>query len=133
METKIQGAGNTKIKSFTDLDAWKEAHKLTILVYRTTAHFPQDERYGLTSQLRRSIVSTESNIAEGFNRYHFGERINFYYDARGSLGEAQSQLITSKDLGFLGQKDFKNLWNQTTRVDIILNGLITKTRSFKRR
>lgn len=132
METKIQGAKDTRIKHFTDLDVWKEAHKLTLQVYKATSQFPPEEKYGLISQLRRSAVSTESNIAEGFNRYHFGERINFYYDARGSLGEVQSQLITAKDLKSLNQKDFQKLWNQTTKVDIILNGLITKTRSFKK-
>lgn len=132
MEPKKQSAKSKKIKQFTDLDAWKEAHKLTLWVYKITARFPSEEKYGLNSQLRRSAVSTESNIAEGFNRYHFGERINFYYDARGSLGEVQSQLITSNDLEFLTQKDFKKLWSQTIKVDIILNGLITRTRGLKK-
>jgi len=89
MDTGIQGA--KKIKHFTDLDVWKETHQLVLGIYQITKSFPKQEIYGLTNQIRRSAVSIESNIAEGFNRYHYGERINFYYDARGSLGELQSQ------------------------------------------
>lgn len=122
-----------KIRHFTDLDAWKEAHKLTLLIYKLTTNFPPEERFGLISQLRGSTISTESNIAEGFNRYHFGERINFYYDARGSLGEVQSQLITAKDVGFLSPEDFKRAWEQSVKVDVILNGLIAKTRTFRQK
>jgi len=131
MQRVMSAENKNKIRHFTDLVAWKEAHELTLMVYKATGSFPKEEKYGLISQVRRAVVSVESNIAEGFNRYHFGERINFYYDARGSLGEVQSQLITAKDLEFLSEEKFSKLWEQTTRVDIILNGLVARTRSFK--
>lgn len=65
------------IKNFTDLEAWKEAHKLTLLIYKATKLFPESELFGLTSQLRRAAVSVESCIAEGFTRYHYKDRMNF--------------------------------------------------------
>ena len=66
------------IKNFTDLEAWKEAHALTLLVYMATKEFPKEESYGLTSQLRRASISVESCIAEGFARYHYKDRVQFY-------------------------------------------------------
>lgn len=122
-----------KIKNFTDLEAWKEAHKLTLLVYKITNKFPKSELYGLTSQLRRAVVSIESCIAEGFSRFHYKDRLNFYYDARGSIGEVQSQLIDTKDLKFIKEIDFKSVWKQAERVNIILGGLIRSTQRLSRR
>lgn len=96
-----------KINKFTDLEVWKEAHKLVLLIYRVTQTFPKEEIYGLVSQLRRAAVSIESCIAEGFSRYHYKDRLNFYYDARGSIGEVESQSITAKDLKFMSEEDFE--------------------------
>ena len=115
------------IKKFTDLDAWKEAHKLTLLVYRHTKNFPNSETFGLTSQLRRAAVSIESCIAEGFSRFHYKDRLNFYYDARGSIAEVQSQSMTSRDLKYLSNKDFEELSRQSEKAAVILGGLIRST------
>lgn len=117
------------IAKFTDLDVWKEAHHLTLLVYQVTNNFPKTEVYGLTSQIRRAAVSIESCIAEGFCRYHFKDRLNFYYEARGSVGEVQSQLITAKDLGFIDEETFRKTFMQTEKVGVILGGLIRSTES----
>lgn len=122
-----------KISKFADLDAWKEAHKLTLLVYKFTSEFPKTELYGLTSQLRRAVVSIESCIAEGFCRFHYKDRLNFYYDARGSTGEVQSQLIDAKDLRFIEESNFKLIWDQTEKVNLILNGLIRGTGRLSRK
>ena len=121
------------INKFTDLDAWNEAHKLTLLIYQITTKFPKFEQYGLTSQIRRAVVSVESCIAEGFNRFHYKERLNFYYDARGSVGEVQSQLITAKDLKFMREPDFERIFPQTEKVGIILGGLIRSTENLAKR
>ncbi len=116
-----------KITKFTDLEAWKEAHKLTLVIYRVTNNFPKTELYGLTSQLKRAAVSIESCIAEGFSRYHYKDRLRFYYDSRGSISEVQSQSITAKDLGLMTEKDFEGIFNQAEKVGIILRGLIRST------
>jgi len=116
-----------KINKFTDLEAWKEAHKLTLLIYKITQNFPREEMYGLTSQIRRAAISIESCIAEGFCRYHYKERLNFYYDARGSIGEVQSQSITGRDLQFMSEEDFVKVFDQAEKVGVILGGLIRST------
>ncbi|MFH1863520.1 MAG: four helix bundle protein [bacterium] len=121
------------IKNFTDLDVWKEAHKLTLLVYKETKTFPKDEMFGLISQIRRAVVSIESCIAEGFARYHYKDRLNFYYDARGSVAEVESQAITSRDLGYLSESQFKEIFNQSERVGVILSGLIRSTESLSKK
>ena len=121
------------INKFTDLDAWKEAHKLTLLVYQTTTKFPQSELYGLSSQIRRAVISIESCIAEGFNRFHYKDRLNFYYDARGSVGEVQSQSITAKDLKFMTQTDFERVFTQAEKVGLILGGLIRSTENLAKK
>lgn len=113
-----------KITKFTDLDVWREAHKLTLLVYRYTSGFPKSETFGLISQLRRAAVSIESCIAEGFSRYHYKKRINFYYDARGSIGEVQSQTITSFDLKYLNKNQHSQIMGQSEKTGIVLGGLI---------
>ena len=121
------------ISKFTDLEAWKEAHKLTLLIYRISKNFPREEMYGLTSQIRRAAISIESCIAEGFCRYHYKERLNFYYDARGSIGEVQSQSLTAKDLQYIHQPDFEKIFTQAEKVNIILGGLIRSTENLSKR
>ena len=122
-----------KINKFTDLEVWKEAHKLTLVIYQITNNFPKSELYGLTSQLRRAAVSIESCIAEGFSRYHYKDRLRFYYDARGSISEVQSQLITAKDLKFIKEKQFDDIFNQTEKTGIILGGLIRSTENLAKK
>lgn len=116
------------IKNFTDLDVWKEAHILTLQIYKITKDFPKDEMFGLTSQIRRAVISIESNIAEGFSRYYFKDRLKFYFQSRGSLSEVQSQLLTSKDLEYLNKTKFDEIFIQTEKVEVILGGLIRSTK-----
>lgn len=119
-----------KIKSFKDLNVWKEGHKLVILIYEATENFPQSEVFALTNQMRRCSVSITSNIAEGFGRQSYKEKIQFYSIAQGSLAELQNQLLVSKDVHFLSGDDFIKLDNQSVLVQKILSGLIKKTKSF---
>lgn len=120
------------IKNFTDLEAWKEAHKLTLLIYKITNSFPKEEMFGLISQIRRAVISIESNIAEGFARFHYKDRLNFYFQARGSVSEVESQLITSKDLGYIKGKEFREILEQAEKVGRILSGLIRSTENLSK-
>jgi four helix bundle protein len=79
-----------KIKSFSDLDAWREGHKLVLNIYQITKLFPKEELFCLTNQLRRAGISFTSNIAEGFSRQSFKEKRQFYSMALGSLTEIQN-------------------------------------------
>jgi len=113
-----------KIESFTDLNAWKEAHNLVLLVYELTEKFPTTEKFGLTNQIRRAAVSITSNIAEGFSRRSSKEKIQFYRMALGSLTEAQNQIIIAKDLQYISNKEFEELFNKSIIVSKLVNGLI---------
>lgn len=115
---------DNKIKSFTDLNAWKEGHKLAISVYKITQDFPHQERFGLTDQIRRCSVSITSNIAEGFSRFGVKEKKQFYYMALGSLTELQNQLLLAGDVDYLPKQDFTKLAEQTIIVSKLINGLI---------
>ena len=115
---------NKKIKSFTDLTAWSEAHGLVLFIYKSTRNFPVEERFGLTSQIQRAAVSISSNIAEGFSRNSQMEKRQFYYHALGSLTEVQNQLLIARDLGYLSKIEFKRGADQTIIISKLVNGLI---------
>lgn len=121
------------IKNFTDLEAWKESHKLTLLIYKVTKSFPKDETFGLTSQIRRASVSVESCIAEGFARFSYKDRTHFYTESRGSIAEVESQIITSRDLGYITPESFKNIFDQAEKTAVILGGLIRSTKNLSNR
>lgn len=115
------------ITKFSDLNVWQEAHELVALIYQLTNKFPQSEVYGLTAQLRRAVVSITANIAEGFSRYHYKDRLRFYYDARGSLSEVQSEILDAQKVGLITKELLNKIWPQTERVHLLLGGLIRKT------
>lgn len=115
---------NDKIKSFTDLNTWKEGHKLSMGIYSITERFPKSEQFSLTDQMRRAAVSITSNIAEGFSRSTHKEKNHFYSIARGSLTEIQNQLILSRDLRYIPDSEFQKLWEQTIIVHKLLGGLM---------
>ena len=119
-----------KINSFRDLLAWQEAYKLTLMVYEATKLFPKEEIFGLTSQIRRAIVSVASNIAEGFSRNSSKEKIRFYYISLGSLTEVRNQTDLSKGLHYLSQDDHLALEDQAIIIDKLIHGLIKKCCSF---
>jgi len=119
---------------FEQLEAWQEAHKLALAVYRSTQIFPGVERYGLTSQMRRAAVSIAGNIAEGFKRRGLADKVRFYplaktgdyrNTAEGSLEELKYYLILSKDLDYLPPEVF--LTAQADTVGRLLNGLTAST------
>ena len=98
-------------------------------VYRITKGFPNEEQFGLTSQLRRAAVSFTSNIAEGFSRTSWREKVQFYATALGTLTEIQSQLLLSRDIGYVSKTDFDMIAKQTIVVNKLTSGLIRKSKS----
>jgi len=118
------------LQDFTDLDVWKYSHELVIGIYRVTQKFPKEELFCLTNQMRRSAISITSNIAEGFGRKGYKEKINFYYISKGSLTELKNQLIISKELKYINNLEFDKLDGQLEKSKKILQGLINKTKTF---
>jgi four helix bundle protein len=118
------------IKTFTDLTAWQEGHGLVILVYQITKQLPKEETYSLIDQMRRSAVPVTSNIAEGFGRQTYKEKLQFYYQAQGSLTELKNQILVAKDIGYLNENDFRRLVDQANDAHRLLQGLISSTKRF---
>lgn len=129
LESGIMEEQKKKIKSFTDLDAWKESHKLVLMIYKLTKEFPKEELFGLTSQIRRSSVSVTSNLAEGFSRQSYKDKVHFYSMALGSLTELQNQLLISRDIKYLNTTNFNQIANQTVVASKLINGLIRSSKT----
>jgi four helix bundle protein len=92
--------GKRPAASFRDLIVWQRAHAFVLAVYRLTATFPADERFGLTSQFRRAAVSIPANIAEGFRKYSPADKARLMNIAEGSLEECRYYCILTQDLGY---------------------------------
>jgi len=115
------------IKHFTDLEVWQKSRELALITYSLTAKFPKSELFGLTSQLRRAVTSISANIAEGMGRGSYADRARFYYNARGSVYETESHLITSKELNFLDLNGFNKASEVLNSTRMLLNAFISKT------
>ncbi len=113
-----------KIKSFTDLIAWKEGHKLVLSIYNITNTFPRNEAYSLTNQMRRSAMSITNNLAEGFSRKGNKEKKQFSYLALGSTTELQNQLLIARDLTYITNDLFQEFAQQTIVIHKLINGMI---------
>ena len=109
--------------SFERLDTWQKSIDFADLVYRITRAFPDDERFGLTSQMRRAAVSVSSNIAEGSARFSKADFAHFLEIATGSLFEVVSQSFVSRRQGFLSEADFKILYVAAEEQGRMLSGL----------
>ncbi|MFA6294424.1 MAG: four helix bundle protein [Victivallales bacterium] len=111
------------LKGHKDLDVWKKSIDLVEYLYKLTKEFPKEEAYSLTSQIRRSVVSIPSNIAEGAARNSKKEYVQFLYIALGSAAELETQLIISARLGYLNSStEFLSQLNDITKM---LVGLIS--------
>jgi four helix bundle protein len=106
------------------LEVWKLAHQLTLAVYEVSKNFPSSEIYGLTSQVRRSSSSVPTNIIEGQGRQYKKEFIQFLYIAKGSLEEANYQLFLAKDLKYITEEKYTELFEICTRIKMMLYKLI---------
>lgn len=117
------------IKSYKNLKVWQKSFDLTLFVYKITKSFPREELYGLTSQIRRCVVSIPSNIAEGYTRHRKLEYIQFLHIAFASGAELETQLLLAKELGFINLPDFDKAYSVLQEVMKMLNTLISKIKS----
>ena len=115
-----------KIRNFRDLDVWQLGKKIVVAVYKGTRNFPADERFGLTSQMRRAAVSIPSNIAEGFNRFGNKEYRQFLHVALGSCAELETQIELSCELGFLKQDTTAELLERLDFESRMLRNLVKR-------
>ncbi|MEN9552117.1 MAG: hypothetical protein RI935_494 [Candidatus Parcubacteria bacterium] len=105
--------------SYKDLIVWQKSYELSILIYAITKKFPKEEIFGLTSQMRRAAVSIPSNVAEGNIRFGKKENAQFLKIAYGSAAELETQLLISKDLGYVIEKDYTiavSLLNEVMKI-----------------
>lgn len=116
-------------EEISKLIAFQKAHELVIELYKITAHFPREEIYSLTSQLRRSTASVPSNIVEGRARETNAEYKRFLIIARGSIEETRYHLLLSRDLEYISAEQYQNLENKACEVSKMLNALIKKINS----
>jgi len=111
-------------KSYIELDVWKSARFLAKEIYTITSLFPKEEQYGLISQMRRCAVSIPSNIAEGCGRNYPKDSIQFFFIARGSVYELETQLYLSFDLGYIDENSLKEFLLKIEVSRKLLNGFI---------
>ena len=114
---------NKDVYGFENLNAWRRARLLSLLIYKTTEAYPDTERYGLISQMRRCAVSIQSNIAEGSARTTNKDQLHFYTMSYGSLMELLNQLILSKDLNYCRTENYEQVRAEVAIVSRLINGL----------
>jgi len=115
---------SNSITSFTELNVWISARKLSNDIYSISREFPRQEQFGLTNQMRRCVVSVSSNIAEGCGRNYPKDSIQFFFIARGSIYELESQLYLAYDLGYIKEKRLNELLTYIETSRKLLNGFI---------
>jgi four helix bundle protein len=115
-------------RNYRDLIAWTKAFDLALTIYRETAYFPTEEKYGITSQLPRAAVSISSNIAEGEGRRSKAEFRHFLFIALGSLKESETQILICKALGYLKPNMADKVMTMAAEVNRLIHGLIRSLR-----
>ena len=110
--------------NFKELRVWQKAKDLAVYIYKTTAKGEFSKDYGLRDQIRRAGVSIASNIAEGDELGTDKQSVNFFYTARGSSAEVQTQAIIAFEIGYLAEKSFSYIENESQGISKMLNKLI---------
>jgi len=116
-------------QTFEDLEVYQVAREFRKAVYRVAKRLPEEEKFGLASQIRRAAVSLTNNIAEGHGRFHFLEQIKFMLQARGSLEELLDDLNVCEDEAYLAAQESETLKQEGWRVHKLINGYIRFLRS----
>ncbi|MEA1970320.1 MAG: four helix bundle protein [Thermodesulfobacteriota bacterium] len=112
------------LKNFKELKVWQKSYKLCLEIYRITAKFPKEEKYGLTSQIRRSAVSIPSNIAEGYGRKTTLDYIRMLYISYGSVCELETQILLAGDLDLIEKGVLSKLKEDIAESERMLKSLI---------
>ena len=116
----------SEIKSYQDLIVWQKAMDLVVLVYQATRLFPKEELYGLTSKVRRAVVSIPSNLAEGHARKSRAEFLNFVSIAQGSRAEVETQIMIAVRLSYIHQTKAQPMQHLLLEIGKMLNTLKTR-------
>jgi four helix bundle protein len=114
------------MSNFKKLLIWQKSMSLITKIYISTNNFPKEEAFGLTSQIRRSSISIPSNIAEGFGRESNKDFLRFLNISIGSLFEMQTQLEIAKNISYLNEDEFNNLYEDSREVERMLVSFINK-------
>ena len=113
-------------ESFENLKVWQKAHELMLFVHREIVpHLPKEEKWNLADQIRRSSKSVSANIAEGYGRFYYKDRVRFCYNARGSLTETENHLVDAKDLGYVTLQSYQQGRDLAGETQRLLNGYIS--------
>ena len=112
------------LKNYKELNVWQKSYELCLNIYRITAKFPNEEKYGLTSQIRRSAVTIPSNIAEGYGRKTTVDYIRMLYIAYGSVCELETQILLAGDLGFIEKGELGTAKKHIAEIERMLKALI---------
>ena len=112
------------LKSYKELVVWQKSYKLCKEIYRVTKKLPKEEVFGLSYDLRKTVISIPSNIAEGYGRESTKEYIRFLYIAYGSYCELETKLLLSIDLGYINEEDKEKIKSLGGEVERMLKGLI---------
>ncbi len=112
------------LKNYKELKVWQKSYQLCLKIYKVTARFPKEERFGLTSQIRRAVVSVPSNIAEGYGRKTTADYIRSLYIAYGSNCELETQIQLSGDLGYIGGSLLEGIKDEIQEIERMLKALI---------
>ena len=115
-----------RIRSYRDLEVWKNGIEIADLVYDVTQAFPREERYELASHMRKTGVSIPSNVAEGHARHYRNDYVRFCYYSLGSVAELDTQMVVASRRDYLTHPDCPKLWDALESQGRMLNGLITK-------
>ena len=103
-------------QSYRQVEAWKHAHELVLIVYKLTSSFPEEEKFGLVSQMRRAAVSVPANIAEGYRRIGDKDKLRFFNIAQASLSEVDYFLLLTNELGFADTASAQALADRTGQL-----------------
>ena len=111
---------------FKKIEVWKRSHQLTIGIYKATQHFPKEEIFGLTSQIRRAVSSIPTNIAEGCGRRSNAELANFMNIASGSASEVEYEILLSKEIGYISVEQYEAWTREISEIRSMLAAYMSK-------